>query len=203
MAKKVSMNSPEHLLKKYAEDLQSDFDRRDYLIENGGTDPNYTDGFNINFKRRHIIIKKKWIEEICKEHNLSYPEIYFRETPDLIDDSYMAKTDEIKSEANSVYEKISEYPAYLELLTYEEKFSEKELKSVHYYSTVGMVTRLKKAIEENHFLNMRTFSRTTFCYECLDRCLERIKALIPEPVRLTVASSSVNTNCVQLSLFDL
>lgn len=203
MAKKASINSPEYLLKKYADDLQSDFDRRDYLIENGGTDPNYTDGFNINFKRRHIIINKKRIEKICEEHNLSYPEIYFRETPEPVNESYMAKTDDIKSNAKSVYEKMSVYPAYLELLTYEDKFSEKELKSVHYFSTVGMVTRLKKAIEENNFLNMRTFSRTTFCYECLDRCLGRIKALIPEPVRLTVADASVNTNCVQLSLFDL
>lgn len=197
------LSSPEKELKVYTERLQSDFERRDYLIVNGGSDPNYTDGFNINFKRRHIIINKKRIEEICKEHNLSYPEIYFRETPEPVDELYMAKTDDIKSNAKSVYKKISVYPAYLELLTYEDKFSEKELKSVHYYSTVGMVTRLKEAIEENNFLNMRTFSRTTFCYECLDRCLGRIKALIPEPVRLTVADAFVNTNCVQLSLFDL
>lgn len=203
MTKNASQNSPESQLKIYAERLQSDFDRRDYLLANGGTDPNYTDGYNINFKRRHIIINKKKIGEICEEHNLPYPDIYFRETPDDVDELYMVNVEGIISKAKSVYEEMSVYPAYLELLTYEDKFSEKELQSVHYYSVVGMVTRLKRAIEENNYLNMRTFSRTTFSYECLDRCLERIKVLSPEPVGLSVSKTATPSGYVQLSLFDM
>ena len=49
--------------KDLAKELEADFRRWDYLMENGGTDPFYPDGSNLNMVRRQIAIVKEKCEE--------------------------------------------------------------------------------------------------------------------------------------------
>lgn len=75
--------------------LQDRFDRWQDLHENGGSDPFYSDGFNLNLVRNHIISYKRQLEQLCSENGYSLPTIYNTETPIEIDNNYCAKSSEI------------------------------------------------------------------------------------------------------------
>ena len=68
----------------YAAELENSFARWEELFKNGGSDPFWTDGMNLNLVRNHIIYYK---EQLAKQENtlLGLPEIYYRETPTEID----------------------------------------------------------------------------------------------------------------------
>ena len=68
--------------------LKREFDHWTYLYENGGSDPFFADGMNLNLTRNHIISFKMQMDDILKEDNdelslfpVNYPDIYYKETP--------------------------------------------------------------------------------------------------------------------------
>ena len=80
--------------KNLAKELEADFRRWDYLMENGSTDPFYPDGSNLNMVRRQIaIVKEKCEEQLSREE---YPELYYRNTPPKVDDNLIVNADKIK-----------------------------------------------------------------------------------------------------------
>ena len=68
----------------YAAELENSFTKWDELFKNGGSDPFWADGANLNLVRNHIIYYK---EQLAKQENTLFglPEIYYRETPPEID----------------------------------------------------------------------------------------------------------------------
>lgn len=59
--------------------------------ENGGTDPFYPDGVNMNLLRNHLIHYKREIRELCAENNVSLQgEAFFPNLP-YTDENYFAK----------------------------------------------------------------------------------------------------------------
>ena len=69
-------------------DLENSIKRWDDCYVNGGPDPFWHDGYNLNLIRRHILGCKMKIEE---EYGAgTYPEIYHRETPPVVPNEYMA-----------------------------------------------------------------------------------------------------------------
>lgn len=73
------------------------FDRWNDLYRNGGRDPFYTDGCNLNIIRNQIIALKN---RIAREYPAeSMPDIFLRETPSEVDERYMARADEIRVNA--------------------------------------------------------------------------------------------------------
>ena len=61
-----------------------------HLREEGGNDPFWTDGCNMNLTRNHIISYKRQIAEECAETGLPYPAEYFIPTPPEVDMNFMA-----------------------------------------------------------------------------------------------------------------
>ena len=82
-----------------AEELARSFERWEYLMEHGGSDPFYADGTNMNLVRNHIIYYKRRMAEQYGTDYEKYPEAFYRELPPEADDSYMARTGEIKDGA--------------------------------------------------------------------------------------------------------
>lgn len=58
----------------------------------GGQDPYTTDGVDLNLVRNHIIADKQQIEGLYADKK---PDIYYRPTPDVMPDTYMAKAENI------------------------------------------------------------------------------------------------------------
>lgn len=60
------------------------------INESGCSDPNWTDGCNLNLVRNHVLYFKKRAAEICEETGAPLPEECFFPTPPEADSSYMA-----------------------------------------------------------------------------------------------------------------
>ena len=105
--------------KKCVDELKEDFERYQYVLENGSNDPLWSDGVNLNLIRNHIIHHKKIIEN--KFVNESYPAIYFQPTPDEVDSDFMVHEDMIRQKANQTLKKLNSF-FYLD-----------ELKNASYY----------------------------------------------------------------------
>ena len=87
-----------------AEEMAKSFERWEYLMEHGGSDPFYPDGGSLNLVRNHIIYyKQKMVEEYGRDYE-KYPEIFYREPPPEVDNDYMARAGEIKDGAAQALE---------------------------------------------------------------------------------------------------
>ena len=78
----------------YIEELAERFDRWNDVYQNGGHDPTWADGVNLNLIRNHILYYKRALEESMKDDAL--PDIYYRATPPEVENEYMARTEEIR-----------------------------------------------------------------------------------------------------------
>ena len=80
-----------------AEEMADSFQRWESLMEHGGSDPFYADGTNMNLVRNHIMYyKSRMVDEYGADYE-KYPEVFYRELPPEVDDSYMARAGEIKA----------------------------------------------------------------------------------------------------------
>lgn len=139
--------------------LEERFQHYDEVLENGCNDPLWADGVNLNLIRNHIIIAKRNIEETFSVDE--YPDVYYRMTPEKIDDDYMAKADEIRQKAKETLEMFNNY-FYLD-----------ELKSACYYldkdqlSDTGiervlcLIQYIDEAIKKDDLVGMRRLSKNS------------------------------------------
>ena len=86
MARKKEFKDVRQLL---AENLEKAYERWDLLYKNGGSDPFWCDGTNLNLVRNHILYYREQCEEVLEPKD--YPEAYHKELPPVVPDDYMAK----------------------------------------------------------------------------------------------------------------
>ena len=69
-----------------------------YLLNEGGNDPVWPDGVNMNLVRNHILSYKRKIRELCHANSITIPNEYYLPTPPYIDGNYFAnpKSDRAK-----------------------------------------------------------------------------------------------------------
>ena len=79
MAKKKKTAAEE--LKELVEDCAERYTRWHTLRTEGGSDPFWSDGVNLNLLRNHIKYAKHQINEHCAKHGLVIPAIYYRPMP--------------------------------------------------------------------------------------------------------------------------
>lgn len=173
-------------------ELNSKFERHEYLMEFGGQDPFWADGSNINLVRNHILHTKEKIKEYCEENSCELPKDYFRDTPDEVPDDYMANADEIRKIADEAvinikpfYEKLKEEGKYL---------SEKQKDEICLYNILGYYEGLLIAIENDDLITMRRFRNyrdengkagQTYI-ESFESALEKINKMEKVDVQLTL-----------------
>ena len=83
------------------ENLEKAYERWDLLYKNGGSDPFWCDGTNLNLVRNHILYYREQCEEVLEPKD--YPEAYHKELPPVVPDDYMAKKGEIMQDAQNLY----------------------------------------------------------------------------------------------------
>lgn len=111
-------------LSKLTQQLTASFDHWDYLYKHGGQDPFYEDGCNLNLVRNHILYEKSAIKNLMEANSdeltlfaLSYPDIYYRDTPPEVPQNYMVNADGIRQRAQeqlALYEKDPNFQYCLE-----------------------------------------------------------------------------------------
>jgi len=136
-------------IKQSIEDkLQESFKRWQTLYKTGGSDPFWSDGFNLFLVRNHIISYKRQIEEACLDGN--YPDVYYQETPPEVDKDYMAQAESIKEKAENSLIICKNDSNYNLLLFVISKLTKEIKKQTSIDNVIGYVSSLEHAISQNN-----------------------------------------------------
>lgn len=136
-----------------AEVIRESHEQWKRLWKNGGSDPFWTDGVNLNLVRNHIIYGCRLCEEELQEGD--YPEEYYLPLPEKVPQNYMVKSDEIRQKASELMQSIKKNPDYIGLFGKNEK-SQKEVTMIKYISGYS------QSILEDDLVAMRRFIHWDF-----------------------------------------
>jgi hypothetical protein len=163
------------MAKRSIEDkLQESINHWQYLYQFGGHDPFWSDGCNLNLVRNHISRYKEQIEELYP--NGDYPEAYYQDTPPEVSNDYMARTEEIKENAENILAVCKKDPNYNELLFTVLKLNAKIQEQTSINNVIWYVKGLEKAILQNDLISMRRANAESYISAFKD-CIERVKGL--------------------------
>lgn len=90
--------------------LQQSFDHWHILYTQGGSDPFWADGVNLNLVRNHILYYRKRIDELSPDETRR--ELYHREPPPVVESDYMANPEEIRQKAKASLQKLEQDENY-------------------------------------------------------------------------------------------
>lgn len=164
------------------EALRERYERWNTLNTEGGTDPFYSDGGNMNLVRNHIIYYKKMIEENMKESD--YPKEYYDETPPVMDLNYIARKSEIVLRAPDVLKIYEADENYLWLKDITDKLTKEQKKESNIENVLGYREGLKRAIETGDVLGMRRHvnglysNNAQYYLDSFKDCRKRIETML-------------------------
>ena len=158
----------------YAAALEKSFARWDYIRENGCSDPFWADGVNMNLVRNHIIFYKQKLSEEATLFLL--PEAFYRETPPLVDNNYMARADEIRQNAARSMQKIDEDENLKFVREQSENLTEKQLKQLCIPAILGYAENLRRAISEDDLLTMRRYENPQSYLDSFQSAAQKLRS---------------------------
>ncbi|MDD4492828.1 MAG: hypothetical protein PHV32_00515 [Eubacteriales bacterium] len=161
-----------------AAELAERFTRWDFLYQHGCSDPTWSDGVNLNLVRNHIIYYKNKLEDSCSDN--AYPDIYYWDTPPEVNQNYMARTDEIRSNAQKSLGIYRSDPHYLYCKKYALELTAKELKRFPVENVLGYVSGLKDAIAADDLITMRRHEDSNRYLDSFARCESEIRKMFSE-----------------------
>ena len=148
-----------------------------YMTE-GGSDPFWADGVNMNLLCNHIISYRKQLEEMCV--NGERPDILNRELPPEMPDNYMARADEIREAAGKTLEVYKSNPTYLWCREQAKRMPDKLLKKSVIPNILGYVTGLEASIKNDDLVSMRRHRDPERYIGSFDTCRKEIEKLLPQ-----------------------
>lgn len=173
------------------EQLRDSYVRWNALKEEGGTDPFWPDGANMNLVRNHILWFRKRCEEFLSTEE--YPEEYYQDLPPEVDDNYMANEAGLRKSARESLKVYRSCEAYQYLLKNADRADPPLQKEIGLKPVLNYITGLDTAINTNDFVTMRRHRDPSGYLESIERCARNLKE----------ALAAKKTEPIQLSLFDL
>lgn len=158
----------------YAEALENDYARWDKLFTEGGFDPSWADGVNLNLVRSQLLYDK---EQLAKQENSLFglPEAYYRETPPEVDCDYMARPDEIRKNARKAMEIIDADENLKFVREQSASLSEKQLKQWCIPAIINYAENLRRAIAEDDLITMRRYEHPEHYLESFESAANNIR----------------------------
>ena len=158
----------------YAAALDKSFARWDFILENGCSDPFWADGVNMNLVRNHIIFYKQKLSEEATLFLL--PEAFYRETPPLVDNDYMARADEIRQNAARSMQKIDEDENLKFVREQSGNLTEKQLKQLCIPAILDYAENLRRAIFEDDLLTMRRYENPKSYLDSFQSAAQKLRS---------------------------
>lgn len=159
-------------------DLEAEYARWDELLTNGGSDPTWSDGVNMNLVQGRIVARRRELLQMCGDGEK--PAILNREEPPRMSSDYMARADEIRAAAKKSLEVYKADPTYQWCKVQFERIPQKMLKNSVIPNIMGYVSGLEKFIENDDLVAMRRHRNPERYIESFDRCKEEIEKLLPQ-----------------------
>ncbi len=199
MAKKSKLKTPQEQMQEAVAELVERHNRWQNLYENGGSDPSWSDGVNLNLVRNHIHFTKRKIEKLVEEHKeLSFPAEYEKiEIPQEVSNDYMANPEKIIREAKETLSAMEEDENYKYLLSVKDDLTDKEKEKIHFSTVISYGKWLKDAIEKNDLVYMRLYRKNNreMRLNSFKECVERVKNCLEN------RNQSSEPVFIQMSLF--
>ena len=161
----------------YGKSLLESYARWRHLYENGGQDPTWPDGVNINLVRNHIIYYKGKIEENMTLEG--YPEAYHWGLPPLVPSDYIARPDEIREAARVSLARYLADPDYQFLCARVDSLDKKQAKNISIHNVIGYATGLEQAIQNDDLVTMRRHRNADRYLPAFSSCAQRVRDLKP------------------------
>lgn len=158
----------------YAAALESSYAEWDKLFTEGGSDPFYTDGVNLELVRNHIIYYK---EQLAKQENSLFglPDIYYRELPPEVDCNYMARPDEIRENARKAMEIIDADENLKFVREQAPSLSDAQYKQFCIAAIINYAENLRRAIAKDNLVIMRRYEHLDGYLESFESAAMRIR----------------------------
>lgn len=172
--------------------IAADLARWNDLYHNGGSDPFYEDGANLNLVRNHIIYYRRQCEEELQSEE--YPKEYFEPVPQVVDNKYMAKADEIREHARSTLQAYLSDSDYKYLRENISRLTEEQKKQISIVNVLNYVEGLKDAIENDELVWMRRHEEPDIYLDSFRECRARTEKIFKAGRKMPEG---------QLSIFDL
>ncbi len=178
--------------RKLGKKIAADFARWNDLYLNGGSDPLYEDGGNLNLVRNHIIYDK----EQCKAELQpdEYPKEYFEPVPPVVDNKYMARADEIRKHARNTLQVYLNDPDYKYLCKNISRLTEEQKKQTFIVNVLNYAEGLKDAIKNDELVWMRRHEKTDIYLDSFRECRMKMEKIFEAGKKIPEG---------QLSIFDL
>ena len=146
--------------------------------DEGGSDPSWADGVNMNLLRNHIIYYRKQLEELSE--NGEKPDILNRALPPEMPSDYMANADEIREAAGKSLEVYRSNPTYQWCIEQAKRIPEKLLKKTVIPNILGYVSELESSIRNDDLVSMRRHRDPQGYMDSFERCKQEIEKLLPQ-----------------------
>lgn len=173
-------------------ELEKAYDRWQRLYEDGGSDPFWPDGVNLDLVRNHIIYFKGQIEETCPLYMTD--ELYQRDLPPEVDQNYMAQPDKIREQARRSLQAYQADHNYQYLLRHRDSLTPKQSKELCVGAVLGYVSQLREAIGRDDLIEMRRHRETERYLESFQDCADKVRQALEtaEPNLFTIAAEEEN-----------
>ena len=196
MKKKEELSA--EYLPKYAADICKEIAHWQDLKENGGQDPFWEDGINMNLTRNHVIYAKEKIREICEATGAEYPEEYAMDTPPEVDSHYVARVEDIRIHAKQSLALYLNSEDYRYIQKEKANLTAEEAKKASVHPVLGYVDGLRRFIAEDDLISMRRHEHPAGYLESFKECRKRIEEMIRAR-----ADAKTELPLGQLSIFDI
>lgn len=189
---------PEKQLSKLVQELLKEYESWQHYHDQGGSDPTWPDGCNMDLICNHISWYKRQIKELCEETGLTLPEEYHRSAPPPVPRDYMARPQEIRDHARISLVRYEADPNYKYLLANGGRVDAKIKDKICLQAVCGYVSNLRSAIARGDLVAMRRHERGDTYIDSFRSCVERLRVAITEAA---TAAQQAPQEDVQLSIF--
>lgn len=167
-------------LSKLIQELEDRFNRWEHLKIYGGQDPFWSDGCNMDLVRNHILHYKSQIKNLCEEKGLELPEIYYKDTPPEVDRDYMARTDEIRKNANRALREYKANEDYKYLVKVINRLGKRQREDTSINNVIGYCSGLESYIEKDDLVAMRRHERWERYTLSFRECRKKVEEILKE-----------------------
>ncbi|HIX67241.1 MAG TPA: hypothetical protein H9735_03825 [Candidatus Anaerostipes excrementavium] len=158
--------------------IKTEIARWEHLKVEGGQDPFWEDGINMNLVRNHIVHRKKEIGNICAINGIDFPEEYYIETPPVVPDCYMANPKKIRDDAKKWLDTYKADKNYQWLLKCNAGTNIK--KQANYRTIMGYVYGLEDYIARDDLVGMRGHRNSEWRLQSFKECRDKIESAMKE-----------------------
>ena len=169
--------STEDELQEEIKEHNKSYDRWEQLYTYGGQDPFYSDGMNLMLVNNHIIYHKSRIKELCEKSGCEPPKEYFKDVPPEVDRDYMAREDEIRTNAKNTLKTLKTSPEYKELLHLSARLTKKQSEDLYVSNMLKTIPCLESSIENRDLVTMRRYENPDLTIISFKEGIKRVKEL--------------------------